>query len=45
MQSDACIARRETSKELMWAFPKVYDQILACYAIGLGLPEDFFAKA
>ena len=35
---------RETTKEFMAAMPAVYDKVLACCALGLGLPEDFFVE-
>ena len=35
---------RATTNEYMSYMPAVYDKILACFALGLGRPEDYFKE-
>lgn len=43
-EGHVCLHCRDTKKKFMAAMPSVYDRILACFALGLGYPEDFFKR-
>lgn len=42
---DACsCVRREVTREFLAACPPVVDRIMSAFALGLGLPEDYFKE-
>lgn len=45
MQAPDIVCCRKHMLEFMHKAAKVTDDIMTCFAIGLGLPEDFYKKA